>query len=326
MKCDIHVHVAQLHRHESTDRFVVHKPNRYVRMFLRQLGMSREQLRQPTANALVRDRLLYWASAATIDRFVLLAMDGAFTGDGQSDPAASAWIVDNQFVAELARSHPSLLFGASVHPYRKDALALTGASIDAGACLMKWIPSTQRIRLDDPRCLPVYDLLAASGVPLLVHTGNEHSGSGGPNRWNAPELLVTPLRRGVKVIAAHCGARLFLHERSGFDAFCRMAREHEHLYGDLGAFAIPTRIRPLRALQRDPLLLSKVVYGSDFPAITMAEWFVFSIGLPAVRRILREPNPLERPYLLMRSMGLPDEVFTRGAGILRLPALAREAS
>lgn len=319
MLYDVHVHVAQLHRHETTDRFLLHRPNLYIRMFLRQLGISSAAGADPAINGMIRQRLLEWASSSSINRFVLLAMDGVYGPGGQASVAQTRLVVDNDFVADLAQSHPSLLFGASIHPYRVDALDELRRVVGRGACLVKWIPSTQRIGLDDVRCTPFYDLLAHFGVPLLVHTGNEHATSRGRNHWNAPALLRHPLSRGVKVIAAHCGARIFLHERCYFKSFCRMALEHEHLYGDVAAFGIPTRISALRRLQGNPALMAKVVYGSDFPAITMARWFVLSIGRKAVRQILHEANPLEVPYLLMRKMGLSDEAFHRAGKLLRLP-------
>ena len=47
-----------------------------------------------------------------------------------------------------------------------------------------------------------YELLAAEGLPLLVHTGNEHTCRPGRNAWNDPALLRHALERGVTVIAA----------------------------------------------------------------------------------------------------------------------------
>ncbi len=216
------------------------------------------------------------------------------------------------------RRCPSILFGASVHPYRADALEELHRLIMRGACLVKWIPSAQRIRPDCHRCIPFYDLLAEKRVPLLVHTGNEHASSRSLNQWNDPALLQLALKRGVTVIAAHCGARVFLHERCYFSTFHRMALEHQNLYGDLGAFGIPTRIRILRAMQRCDRLLSKIVYASDFPAWVMPRWFIFSIGRQAVREIVQEKNPLQKPYLLMQKMGMPEEIFSRAGELLRI--------
>ena len=319
---DIHVHFAQLRGHAATENFLLHRPNVYVRAFLKQLGLSSRHLHTTQADTAIREKFLAWCTHAAVDRFVLLAMDGAHTHAGLPDPPGTSWITANELVAELAAANAKLLWAASIHPYRADAIPLLHRAIERGACLVKWIPSSQQIRLDDPRCVPFYDLLAHQRVPLLVHTGNEHASSRARNAWNDPALLAHPLRRGVTVMAAHCGARMFLYERCHFKTFARMARDHEHLYGDLAAFGIPTRIGILRQLRRSPDLLAKMLYGSDFPAFVLPRTFLFHIGLGKVREILRAPNPLDRPYLLMRAMDMPDEIFTRAARLLRLPGAA----
>ena len=322
---DIHVHFAELGRHAATDHFL-RRPNIFVRMFLRQLNLPADTLHHPDANAILRQRFLEWVGASGFDHLVVLAMDHAHDAAGRPLPDESSFVTDNDFVADLAAAHPALLFGASVHPYRPDAVSTLERLIARDACLVKWIPSAQQIRLDDPRCIPVYDLLAAHGLPLLVHTGNEHASSRARNRWNDPALLTLALQRGVTVIAAHCGARMFLHERCYFATFCRMAREHERLYGDISAFGLPTRIPMLKKLRKSPDLLAKILYGSDFPATVWPRWFVFSIGVRAVRQVLDEPNPLRRPYLLMQHFGLPESIFTRAGTLLRLPLRQRGAA
>ena len=42
---------------------------------------------------------------------------------GNLDPARTEFYVPNEFVAALAARHTNLLFGASINPYRPDALA-----------------------------------------------------------------------------------------------------------------------------------------------------------------------------------------------------------
>ncbi|MGD9126552.1 MAG: amidohydrolase family protein [Planctomycetia bacterium] len=314
---DIHVHMLEMHRHVATDRFILDKRGLFPRYLLRRVGLGKDILRQPQANERIQEKLLDLVSHSSIDHAVVLAMDDAYDEQGRLANAKRQLIASNDCVARFANANESILFGASIHPYRKDALEELQRVASYGACLVKWIPSAQHIRLDDPLCTPFYDLLAELRMPLLVHTGNEHVCSKARNDWNDPELLRHPLNRGVTVIAAHCGARMFLHERCRFKTFCRMTLEHERLYGDISAFGIPTRIRALRKLQENDDLMAKVLYGSDFPMMTMERWFAFSIGTKAVGEILRETNPLEKAYLLMKKMSLPDTVFTRAEKILR---------
>src|SRR6185436_4433088 len=56
-----------------------------------------------------------------LDAAVVLAFDAVHTGDGAFDEANTHLYVTNDYVIDLAKKHRKILFGASVHPYRKDA-------------------------------------------------------------------------------------------------------------------------------------------------------------------------------------------------------------
>ena len=62
-------------------------------------------------------------NASEVDRAVLLAFDAAYGDDGSRDDEHTLMVADNDFVADLASTHKKVLFGASIHPYRRDALA-----------------------------------------------------------------------------------------------------------------------------------------------------------------------------------------------------------
>src|SRR5438874_13119055 len=83
--------------------------------------------------------------------------------------------VTNDYVIELAKRHRKMLFGASVHPYRKDAIAELERCVKAGAVLLKWLPIVQNFDPSDARCIPFYEALAHYKLPLLSHTGGEKS-------------------------------------------------------------------------------------------------------------------------------------------------------
>jgi predicted TIM-barrel fold metal-dependent hydrolase len=182
---------------------------------------------------------------------------------------------------------------------------------------VKWIPSTQWIEPDAPACFPFYEALAHFGIPLLSHTGIEHTLGSRRASFNHPSRLAPALERGVKVIAAHCGVHLFLHERSFFGAWAEMARRHEHLYGDTGAFAIVTRVPYLRRVLKDPVLQSKLLYGSDFPGIPSPRW-CWQLGIKRIRELACVANPLERNMRVMQDLGMPSAVCERAHELLKI--------
>ena len=157
-------------------------------------------------------------------------------------------------------------------------------------------------------------------IPLLAHTGIEHTLSTFDNVLNDPRRLEPALRRGVTVIAAHCGTRMFLHERSYFEEWERMVKEHPAFYGDLSAFGLPVHGRPLRRILRDPDLVSKVLFGSDFPAAPMPMWYALRLGWRKAAALRRIENPFDAAYLTLKELGVPGEVFTRAGSLLRIAA------
>ena len=156
-------------------------------------------------------------------------------------------------------------FGASIHPYRRDAVAELERCVKAGAVLCKWLPITQGFDPADPLCYPFYEALAHYRIPLLSHTGWEHVLPRIDPTVAAPARLVPALERGVTVIAAHSGTGAVPGEGSYLREFLRLAREHERLYGDTAGMNLPSRWRSYEALLTDNVAREKLVHGSDWP-------------------------------------------------------------
>ncbi len=259
-----------------------------------------------------------------IDAGVVLAFDWAYTDDGRRDDANTHLAVTNEYAAELTRRHPKMLFGASVHPYRPDALAELERCVAAGAVLVKWLPIVQNMNPADERCLPFYEALAHHRLPLLCHTGGELSLPELNFGYADPELLVPALRRGVTVIAAHCGTRARPWEKDFLPAFLRLAREHERLYGDTAALNLPTRSYAYRTLLKDQAVRGKLVHGSDWPIVAVPP--LRAGPLKALRLLATEGNWMRRDVLIKRALGFDDAYWHRAATLLRLPPEGRAST
>ena len=212
---DLHVHIAGIGSGESGNYLSPAFQRRYAfRRLVHYLKLPPEVITWPDCDQQIARRILDWVDGSMVDRAVLLAFDAAYNEDGTRDHGHTLMVTDNDFVADLAATNEKILFGASLHPYRRDAVAELERLIGRGACLVKWLPGAQNIQPDHPRCLPFYDALAHHRIPLLCHTGVEHTLKAFPNTLNDPRRLIPALERGVTVIAAHCGTRVFLHEKS----------------------------------------------------------------------------------------------------------------
>jgi predicted TIM-barrel fold metal-dependent hydrolase len=162
--------------------------------------------------------------------------------------------------------------------------------------------------------------MATAGLPLLAHTGGEHTVPVVNPQLANPEVLRLPLECGVKVIAAHCATKSGLTDPEYFFDLVKMFERHPNLYGDISAFNVPLRGRHVRECLK-PGMVERMIHGSDYPVPVNGLWARLRgfISHDAWRAAAREPNIIERDYQLKVAMGFPREVFTRGWDLLRLP-------
>lgn len=311
MIVDCHVHVnAFLPVHGRTSEALLARPSfRYLRWRLGMKGADAGTERALEA-ALAAELL----DATEIDAAVVLAFDAVYRKDGTLDDARTHLHVTNEYAATLAKRHRKILFGASVHPYRRDAVEELERCVAAGAVLLKWLPITQDIDPSDPRCFPLYEALAHHGIPLLAHTGGEKTLPNLDLSVADPALLLPALDRGVTVIAAHCGTRSAPGETCFVDTFVRMAKEHERFYGDTSALNLPTRAYAYPKVLDDPVVRSKLVHGSDWPIppIPMPRHH----GWRGAATLLRDRNALRRDVRIKRALGLTEPEYWERAATL----------
>jgi len=140
-------------------------------------------------------------ASLSVQQVVVLAMDGVVDEHGALDKSRTQVYVPNDFVRRETDRYETLLFGASVNPYRSDAIARLRAAKDGGAVLVKWIPSIMAIDPSDPRIIPFYEALVELDMPLLIHVGQERSFGAAADELGDPVRLKLPLEIGVTAIA-----------------------------------------------------------------------------------------------------------------------------
>jgi mannonate dehydratase len=271
------------------------------------------------------------------DYAVLLALEGVYR-NGAYIESESHLVTPNDYVIKIAKENGRILFGASVHPYRRkdEMLAEAKKCIDNGAVLFKWIPSSQQIDPRDDRCMPFYELLAKEKIPLLCHVGAElavPTSEFKANRFNDPRRLKKALAIGVKVIAAHCATPYlggFLPgDKDYFDELINMLKVAErkkwNLYADISAFCTPTRITYLERINdlvnSGDIGSGRFLYGSDFP-IPIVDINIFKKPLnlkELLESMKEEGNPLDNNYAILTKFGIHPSIFTNAQEVLRLP-------
>ncbi|HYO11359.1 MAG TPA: amidohydrolase family protein [Tepidisphaeraceae bacterium] len=316
MVIDCHVHVSAVAEAHGlmSPRLLASLPFRFMRW---RLGLDPESPAFDADLEALMDRLI--GDTPGLDAAVVLAFDAVHDRDGHIDLANTHLYVKNDYALEVCARHPRrMLFGASIHPYRRDAVAELQRCAAAGAALIKWLPIVQNFNPADPKCEPFYEALAALRVPLLCHTGGEQSLPNLDASVADPDLLVPALKRGVTVIMAHCGTRSTARDKDYLPAFVRLAREFEHCYGDTAALSLPTRSYAYDVILSDALVRQKLVHGSDWPILPVPP--AMHVRLIDGLRLWRQRNWLKRDVLIKREIGFDDAYWQRAAKVLRLPS------
>lgn len=273
-------------------------------------------------------------------KVMLLAFDYTHDPDGRRREDLTTFAVADAYAARIARARPDRFeWIASIHPYRRDAIAALGAARRDGARAVKWLPQTMGIDLAHPLSRVFYGELRRVGMPLLVHVGEEQAVEGaGRHELGNPLALRRPLEAGVRVVAAHCAS---LGESPDVDAdpdparaprvrnfelFARLMREARFdglLHGDLSAVTQANRAATIPEILAQSSWHGRLLNGSDYPLpgimpIFSVQGFVNAglleeAAVPVLKE-LRHVNPLVFDFVLKRTLRwrgarLPAAVF-----------------
>lgn len=311
---DIHCHIAGIGAGGS-GCFVsdpIRRSWKYT-IFLKAFGVTEKDLLRE-GDALIIKRLSRSLSESrSVQAAVVLAMDGVVGEDGELDRSNTEIYIPNDFVAAEVRKYPNLLFGASINPYRRDAVERLEKAARDGAVLIKWLPPIQNIDPSDERLIPFYKKLKELGLPLLTHTGEERTFTRSRDELGDPERLRLPLSLGVTVIAAHSGCSGRSKGTSNFERFLRLCREYPNLYGDISSLTQINRLGRLREVLQQKDLRGRLVYGTDMPLINTGIVsplaFPFSLSPRQMVAISGIDNPWDRDVALKQALGVGPEIF-----------------
>jgi len=235
----------------------------------------------------------------------------------------------------LVRANPDTVACASIHPYRKDAIARLDHAVANGAVAIKWLPNAMGIDPFSERCDEFYERLTYHQLPLISHAGNEQAvdsrhldGLGNPLR------LRRPLEKGVKVVIAHMASfgddidfeSSSKEQRPSFDLALRLFDDpnyRQNLYADISALTFLNRSAETirKVIVRDDLH-ARLVNGSDYPLpgidiLVSTRWLAYhdliDSEVQSVLNEVYETNPLLFDFAVKRSLRVitPDQKVHR---------------
>jgi len=178
-------------------------------------------------------------------------------------------------IAEQAADHADVLipFG-SVDPRQGEAAVdLAHALVkDHGVRGFKLHPTAQAFDPSDDAYRPLWAAFEQLGVPVLVHTGQTGVGAGQPGgrglktRYSDPMLL-------DEVLADHPDLQIIMAHPSvpWVDEQISVATHKANSWIDLSGWS-PKYFPPQLVRAANSYLQDKVLFGSDFPALTLQRW------------------------------------------------------
>ena len=177
----------------------------------------------------------------------------------------------NEFIAGEVEAHSGKLIGlGTLHPDSPDIKGDIEHLVSLGLKGVKLHPDIQAFKIDDYRCLKIYELCEERKLPILMHTGDNRYDYSNPNRL----LPILQIYTGLTVIGAHLGGWSIWDEASR--AYCGIPNFYVDCSSSFHYLPKETSAAIIRRYGTD-----RVLFGTDYPmwsAEKELEYF-FSLGL-----------------------------------------------
>lgn len=166
----------------------------------------------------------------------------------------------NEFIMSAHDAHPERIIPfAALHPDTQDMDQVLNAIVRAGFRGVKLHPDFQEFQLDEPRALRMFSMIADSGLPVLIHTGDYRYDYSNPNRM-AHLLDEVP---NLTAICAHLAGWSVYDE-------ARRVLAGRRIYVDTSSALY--RLKPEHAVELIRAFgVKRVMFGTDYPMWTPSQ-------------------------------------------------------
>jgi len=211
----------------------------------------------------------------------------------QRNMACVAFTIDS--ITRTAEDADVIIPFASVDPARGAAGVRLARRLadDFGVRGFKFHPSVQGFYPNDRMAYPLYEVIASRGLVALFHTGQTGAGAGTPGGGGIRLKYANPLH--IDDVAVDFPDLDIILAHPSFpwqDEALSVATHKPRVYIDLSGWS-PKYFPPLLVRYANTLLREKVLFGSDFPAITPDRWIKDFENLdikPEVRPLIMKEN------------------------------------
>ena len=175
----------------------------------------------------------------------------------------------NEFIAKEVENSGGLMTGlGTLHPDSVDIKADVKHLLELGLKGVKLHPDIQAFKIDDYRCLKIYELCEEKGLPILMHTGDNRYDYSNPNRL----LPILEIYKGLTVIGAHLGGW------SIWDEAVEVYRNMPNFYVDCSSSFPYLKPETAKEIIRK-YGADKVLFGTDYPMWSPKREIEYFMGL-----------------------------------------------
>ncbi len=161
----------------------------------------------------------------------------------------------NEFIADEVSKNKDILIGlGTLHPDSEHLPDDVKHLIELGLKGVKLHPDIQAFKIDDYRCLKIYELCEEYNLPILMHTGDNRYDYSNPNRL----IPVLDIYKNLTIIGAHMGGWSIWEEAS------KQLADKPNLYVDCSSsfyYLSPDKSKEI--IERYGS--DKVLFGTDYP-------------------------------------------------------------
>ena len=182
----------------------------------------------------------------------------------------------NDWVASITRQYPDTFIGfGSVDPWMgKLAIKeVERAGKELGMKGIKFIPMTQEFYPNERRFYPIYEKIAELGMVAMFHTGTTGVGAGLPGGGGVHLKYTKPIPY-IDDVAADLPELTIIMAHQAFpwvEEQLAVLVHKPNVYMDISGWS-PKYFNPLLIQYANTLIKHKVLFGSDYPALTPERW------------------------------------------------------
>ena len=161
----------------------------------------------------------------------------------------------NEFIAESVKNSGGKFTGlGTLHPESEDIKGDIEHLLELGLKGVKLHPDIQAFKIDDYRCLKIYEQCEDRNLPILMHTGDSRYDYSNPNRM----LPILQIYTSLTVVGAHLGGW------SVWDDASEKLAHFDNFYVDCSSsFQFMERDKAKELIRH--FGADKVLFGTDYP-------------------------------------------------------------